>query len=92
MPNNRMYLYCPDCDEVLFIAKHFGSWFDLRAKPDDIDSFFRKHQACHTTNAFDRGSQIVLRYSESDNPANKLPEPGPVFEKTKTFDPQQAEV
>ena len=73
------------------IAKHFGTSFDLRQSEDDINAFFYKHQECGDCSEWgSRGSQIQLVYEQTgpETRCNALPEPGPVFETLKTFDPK----
>lgn len=70
MANNRMYLYCPPCNETVLIAKHTGSWFDLRVGGNVINAFFSRHAWCGPRDCMCCGSHLQLRYEQTDSTTN----------------------
>ena len=51
MANNRLYIYCPRCNEYLFLGKHFGSPYNLqRGYIEDLQDFIDDHFYCRGEN------------------------------------------
>lgn len=74
MANNRVYLYCPDCNEAVMLAKHMaGPWYFREDRIDAIDSFWDEHWACAPGDG-QGGQLLVLRYECTDDAALRLPD------------------
>lgn len=62
MANNRMFLFCPECNEAAAVSKHFGSgWHDFH-ESEHTAGFLNDHMWCRHKDGFDCGTQLELRY------------------------------
>lgn len=46
MANNRLYLYCPECNRCLYLGKHFGGNYRIDENIEGISLFLERHRWC----------------------------------------------
>lgn len=75
MANNRMYLYCPPCNETIMLAKHFGTAYTIRASVEAMDAFLSRHQWCGPRDCMACGSQLRVVHEQTESTTQHNAEP-----------------
>lgn len=69
MANNRLYLYCPACNEALSLGKHFGGMYtlyDYVNNTHDIQDFIDKHRYCLCSSDNEIGIVLCEEFGSGD--------------------------
>ena len=73
MSNNRLYLYDPESNEAIMLAKGYGNGWTMHATDDGIDDFLEGRDFPAAVDS-DKPTKLQLR-TEADLPADAIRKP-----------------